>query len=748
MISDDGMFSAEFTPHPARSIPLGTSGSSVEVRRNEDLTFSAMIDGEWVVITAETRVMAENGNVYAAELSPEGMPIGTMHVPAMQEVMLGDFGGTVTLTQAENMTWSIGDVALSTDAENTWDSNGRIYIITYTPSATEGEMGVWRAMFQPVYQTVALVTQGSIELKQNEDMSWWHGSDPVPLNGTYETMSENGNTYSLWYSDGVFTARFEPEMMMIEGTGLIAMTREADDMYDVGDSTLPASGMGDVMDGDAMYHVWMQDGALMGTRFDGKIGNANLRVSDLDANVALSADNEKGLLAAMGHGEDVTKTAANEAGAYLKVAGDYYSVGTLLGSGSADPVGGAVTIVEDVKAELESLLSEAEVLINVFDEPAQAGPLQTAMNNLWGKARDQVQRIFGNTLDIPATPSLRNNRVLDDLNDYIAALASEQAFAAATAAADRGVFAAADLSSAEAVKAFAARQTESAAALQSLGNMRFGAAWKKTRTNATEGLKYQYVEDDPAGGAGQLGAFAYSTINKETRVANIDQGTGSASYMGKTQAVDGSGTFVSGDITLQVRFNANEVTGEVSNLIYDNGDNANTPWQYLYANVAVDSITLPAARLRAHNASWSGSGLADVNYVTIAGSPRPNKQNTTFDGQLLQGGNDAIGTWTFGDDPNSGKTYLAGAFGAERGDDVPDFRPDSDDGTGMATKFVTRGEVDTNADGEADFGQVIAGGILKITVPSGVADDATTANVDESERVHEVDLAVTTQALF
>ena len=83
MISDDGMFSAEYVQPPALSIPLGTSGSSVEVRRNEDLTFSAMIDGEWMMITADTTVMAANGNVYAAVLSPEGIPIGVMHVPAM-----------------------------------------------------------------------------------------------------------------------------------------------------------------------------------------------------------------------------------------------------------------------------------------------------------------------------------------------------------------------------------------------------------------------------------------------------------------------------------------------------------------------------------------------------------------------------------------------------------------------------------------------------------------------------------------
>ena len=727
-ISDDGTPSEEYVVPAALSIPLGLSGDTAAIVKNEDGTYS--VDGE--VLTADTEVMAENGNVYGALLAPDGTPAAeAMYIAAMQEVMLGELGGTITLKQGEDKAWWLGEMAVM-DGDEYTAGNGNTYVLMMD------EAGTWSGMYQKVEVMVALGTQGSITLGQAEDMSWWYGTEGVMIGS--EVGSANGNTYTLWYTDGVWTARFEPEAMAIMGTGLTAMSRESDDMYDVGDGTLPASGMGDVMDGNAMYHVRMQDGEFMGARFDGKIGNTNLKVSDLDAKVALSADNEKGLLAAKGYGEDVTETAADETGTYLKVAGDYYSVGTLLGSGSAQPVGGARTIVEDVKAQLETIRSEAEAVIRVFDEPGQAAALEAAMTDLWGNARKQVNRIFGTTLDLPATPRLRNDRVLDDLNDYIAALESEQAFADATAEGERGAFASAKLSSSDAANAFVAQKTESAVVLRSRANMRFGAAWKMTRGNATEKLDYAYAEDDPEEGAGQLGAFAYSTIDKETRVANIDQGTGSASYKGETQAVDGKGEFVSGDIALQVRFNANEVSGEVSNLIYDNNGKP-VAWQFLYSNVAVDTITLPTAKLRTNNASWSGSGLADVNYVTIAGTPRPNKQNTTFAGQLLQGGNQAIGTWTFGDDPNSGKTYLAGSFGAERGADVPDNRPDSDDGTGMATKFVTKGDINDEEAGN-DLGQVIeADGMLKITVPSGVPDLTETTTIDESERVHEIDLA-------
>ncbi len=189
MIGGDGMFSAEYVMPPALSIPLGSSGSAVDVVEPENGTFSVMVGGEYQVITAETMVTAANGNVYRAVLSPEGVPVGVSHVAAMQDVMLGELGGSVTLTQAE-------------------------------------------------------------------DMSWWLGSEAVDV--ASEVNSDNGNTYSLWYTDGVWSARFEPESMMIEGTGLVAMTRDADDMYDGDGDTLPASGAGEITtSAGAMYRVSM-----------------------------------------------------------------------------------------------------------------------------------------------------------------------------------------------------------------------------------------------------------------------------------------------------------------------------------------------------------------------------------------------------------------------------------------------------------------------------------------------------------
>ena len=189
-----------------------------------------------------------------------------MHVPAMQEVMLGALGGTVTLTQAEDMTWWLGEAEVKDGYVHT-AANGNMYALMMD------DEGMWSAMYQKVMVTVALGTQGSVELVRAEDMSWWLGSEAVDV--ASEVMSDNGNTYTLWYTDGVWTARFEPAMMEIMGTGgLMVYSREADDMYDVesvgSGMTLDASGAGEITtSAGAMYRVMMMDGMLTGTRFDG-----------------------------------------------------------------------------------------------------------------------------------------------------------------------------------------------------------------------------------------------------------------------------------------------------------------------------------------------------------------------------------------------------------------------------------------------------------------------------------------------
>ncbi|MCY4535625.1 MAG: hypothetical protein OXB91_09690 [Bryobacterales bacterium] len=56
IISYDGMFSTEYVVPPALSIPLGSSGSAVDIVKNEDGRFSA----NGAVIAAETGTLTRS----------------------------------------------------------------------------------------------------------------------------------------------------------------------------------------------------------------------------------------------------------------------------------------------------------------------------------------------------------------------------------------------------------------------------------------------------------------------------------------------------------------------------------------------------------------------------------------------------------------------------------------------------------------------------------------------------------------
>ena len=670
-ISDDGMFTAEYNQPPALSVPLGISGSTIEARINEDRTFSVMIDGEWVVVTADTQVTAANGNVYGVQfVDGIPMPVYTGH---SQPVMLGELGGEVTLTRAEDMTWWLGETEVKDGYVHT-AANGNMYVLMMDAE------GMWSAMYQKVMATLALGTQGSITLVRAEDMSWWYGSEEVGVGS--EVMSDNGNTYTLWYTDGVWSARFEPVSMEIAGTGLTAMSREADDMYDVNGTTLPASGVGDITVDGAMYHVWMDDGMLAGARFDDKFkdGRYNIAVG----NAALSAQDDAGLLAALGIDEE--KTVANELNTHLKVRGEYFSLGTLLGTGMATRAGdNQSTIVSNALDEIRDLRQRAVATLDVFPDASDASARSSALTTLWTKVGTQVGNIFGDKVSLPRARG--DDRILDDFDDIIAALSDADAFEAATASGGGGVFAGAKLSADAAASAFTAEAVEASATFGVVGNTRFGAFWKKERDDATMKL------NDPAANA--LGAFAYGTTGtlKTLRTRHVRQGTGNAFYAGRTEAVDGKGNFFSGDIEIQVRFAAERVNAVITNLAGATG-----AWEYLYGNTDVAEIILPDTRL-AGNASWTGNGNdATVVYSTRAGVPRPIDASYTFAGQLLgrdsgNQGNEAVGVWSLGNSADDGANYLAGGFGAMRGADLPDIRPEPDAGEGSQTMILTNKDI-------------------------------------------------------
>ena len=665
MMSDDGTFTAEFVQQPAIAFPLGTSGSTVEVRRNEDLTFSAMIDGEWMVITADTTVTAANGNVYAAQLSPEGVPIGVMHVAAMQEVMLGALGGTVTLTQAEDMTWWLGEAEVKDGYVHT-AANGNMYALMMDSE------GMWSAMYQQVMVTVALGTQGSIELVRAEDMSWWLGSAAVDVGS--EVMSDNGNTYTLWYTDGAWTARFEPASMEIMGTGgLMVYSREADDMYDVesvgSGMTLDASGAGEITtSAGAMYRVMMMDGMLSGVRFDGapKGDTVHITVGLYDSD--LSRDAQVSYIA------DDRDTVFNEANTMVTIVGEKISLGDLLGDGMASKaatasdglsgefVDSAVEVLIDLRTEAELY---AKYQAEATDDVGRSA-FDARLNNIAERAQDAVDMIFGtNTPDSTATPPnndpvaskvniitdgtlpiedtdpntagyqlsatdyIRAVQTVRGLNRLLDALSSSDAFLAATMKGNNGVFEDA-LGEDAAMKAYSANKSEYMVYFGTTENTRYGAIALKERVSddftptggevqveaaAVHKTRFQYdgtpTDDTTATPpivndveVGRVGAFSYATVNDTLRARNLLQ-TGGAVYTGGTVAATPAGTLYSGDMRIDVNFRQQSVFGRVSDLM----DKDNNLWKYLDSDV--DTIYLPRQNYN-NLTQFGGTGNEDA----------------------------------------------------------------------------------------------------------------------------------------
>ncbi len=696
-IGDDGTPAAEYVVPPALSIPLGTSGSAVDVVRNEDGTFS--VNGE--VITAETRVTAANGNVYQALLSPDGIPVGVDHVAAMQDVMLGALGGTVTLTQAEDKSWWYGETPVADGYVHT-AGNGNMYALTMDAE------GMWSAMYQQVEVPVALGTQGSVTLVRAEDMSWWLGSEGVGAGS--DVHSDNGNRYTLWYTDGVWSARFEPESMMIDGTGLVAMTREGDDMYDVGDSTLAANGVGDVMDGDAMYHVWMEDGGLMGSRFDAAID------TDTDRNTATLS--ELPFLSA-----NDPDTPGNELRTHLVATGSnddgrgMFSMGALLGSGMASDeskrfVDEAVEKIEGVQAYVSAVLA--------LDDPLEN--LETVLNGQWAELNVALDDIFGTDSDpeaderdfaIARESAPPEEDILDEIADILDALSSESSFVAATAEDGGGVFESQELPASAASDAFNRVRWSADATLGMTGSTRYGTVVRNESGNAK--TKPSIADRD-------YGAFSYSTMQQTVRTADAAAVslTGIARYSGGTRAVSGTGKAYSGMMDLEVRFRANEVTGVVTGLEDADG----LPWQHNFADVS--QIVLDDATLR-RNATWVDSGTTGtVFYTRDSGILRPfSSLANTFEGILLgQGadaGSEANGVWSVG---TAGTTanYLAGGFGVVHVADATRPTPSGDDGSGAEAKLFST--IQGAAANENNASATIADGMLTVKTRSyGWTDD-------------------------
>ena len=193
-------WTAEFAPNMI-DLPLGASGDTVTIVQLETGGYS--LGGE--MIAADTTYTASNGATYGVGLGPDGPVV--VYIPATTTVALGEFGGEITLTLAEDqMTFFLNGEAFASGT--VLMSNNRSYTVTM------GEDGTWSAEFNVPMPTVGLGGSGhTIMLAQDEAMVWWINPETRLESGDTFTMGDNDYTLRLG-TDGTWTATFEPNVII------------------------------------------------------------------------------------------------------------------------------------------------------------------------------------------------------------------------------------------------------------------------------------------------------------------------------------------------------------------------------------------------------------------------------------------------------------------------------------------------------------------------------------------------------
>ena len=529
-------------------------------------------------------------------------------------------------------------------------------------------------------------------------------SSGTTVQGGTNAATGLANEYELTLAEGTWTASYRPARMTIAGTGLEATAREDGSGYDAGDDSLSATGTGKITaPGGALYHVVKgADGMLASTRFDRPMVGQPMTVN------VQGVDNPAPRLSA-----DDRNTDDDETGTMLEALGVEFSVAELLDSGTATATG--ANIVTKAREEIAQIRDYVAQLVALYrDDGISRSVLDDQVDDKWDDADDQLATIFGTgtanrvgnsvTLEREASPA----RVVDAFDRLVAALSSEEAFAAATlAGGPDGMQGFLTRTATQATAAFNRPKSTATARLGALGSTRFGAATFNETDKAQSGF----------GDAERAQGFAWATIEATRRASDV-QTAGYGFYTGRTHAADQDGNLYSGAIEIEVRFARMAVTGLVTGLARAD---TQEPWIHGLGG-EVSGIFLPTARLR-RAGSWAVTDRSEANRGRLSfmaqagGYPSQSLDaGSSFAGRLLgrgdAAGTEAIGTWQ----AVAGSTTLAGGFGAARGLDLD---PPGAAVTGDFAAIGRRGDVRSTLEtGPAALGVV--------------ADDAGTTEVDES----------------
>ncbi len=673
MKDTEGMWMAEYVPETG-TVTVGSLGVTLETVQAEDGSWTVVspVSGEPETLTDGATLMV-GGNSYTLMDDGEGNWMATYREETVT-VMLGMSGETVMLTKREDGSYWLGEMRVEDGVTMVTAANGNLYTLSMDAD------GMWMAMHEAPQTQVALGTSGTtVTLVREEDGSYTLDGEMFRSGG--RVTAGNGNVYTVTMVDGAWMAEYQPESMAIEGTGgLLAVSREDGEGYDVDGAMLPSSGMGDIdTDTSGSYRVRRQDGMLTGMRLDNvKIGAAKFRTEGLSADPAM-------------RGDDKSTADINEANTALVVKGENYPFADLLGDGVSQTKG--TNFVAEARTKLEGIREKIVQILEVFDTDSQR---DEQIEKQWGtaasgNAKTNVKGVLETVFGVGPSDNKKfkdltepdDDKALGRIDDLLEALTSVEELTAGLK--DNEDLKVAKEDADDAGTIFGATKTESTVTYGEYGNTRYGTITRRQRADAREKAEYKVSPK-----TGERGAFAFGVTDNTARSRYV-QTAGTARYEGETLAVSGADQQYAGDIEISINFTSEKVDGLITNLMTAEGET----WEYLFGEV--DSIVLPTADLR-RQGNWelAKEDGATIDFGRRAGVYRPQKVDSTFEGRLLGGdsepeaGSEVVGVWSVGDgvktDSAAGsdnRSYLAGGFGATRVADGPVRRPSVDDGTAV-----------------------------------------------------------------
>ena len=282
-----------------------------------------------------------------------------------------------------------------------FDDRTNTYTVTW-----DAETGMWSAAYVHFIATIDLGTSGETQdLIRDEMGGWW--TDPMtPFETGGSITAENGNMYTLTYTDEGWSSMYNPATMAIMGTDLTAVANENDGGYTImglADQTLDENGMGDVMSPDGNFRVHMdEDGNLMGVQYEEAINTQAAAAKSRGFSIGTGVANNKDVVSV-----DNAKTeGVNEAGTIITINGDKHPIGDLFQDGESTVDGANIIAGKDgVLATVSTLAAQIKGLIavNTQENPDGEGTqtdfsdsfrakwkaLDTALDDVFGDLDDR-----------------------------------------------------------------------------------------------------------------------------------------------------------------------------------------------------------------------------------------------------------------------------------------------------------------------------------------------------------------------